>query len=209
MIQDIAPHKMDNQFMAAIEDPETARLPGNLVPVDSRRLRPDFYFGDENRHIIFEAYTAGQLARWYHDNRYCGTCAHKTVPSKTERALCCPHCGRTIYPRILPAVIIGVTDGDRILMTKYAGRSYTFYALVAGFNEIGETLEETVAREVMEEVGLGSTEIILDRNELKEAVWVERKDVEGQPHDLSLTNEMMVVFREGREPLGYRYAMRE
>ena len=81
MIQDIAPHKMDNQFMAAIEDPETARLPGNLVPVDSRRLRPDFYFGDENRHIIFEAYTAGQLARWYHDNRYCGTCAHKTVPS--------------------------------------------------------------------------------------------------------------------------------
>ena len=55
----------------------------------------------------------------------------------------------------------------------------------------------------------GSTEIILDRNELKEAVWVERKDVEGQPHDLSLTNEMMVVFREGREPLGYRYAMRE
>ena len=56
-------------FMAAIEDPETARLPGNLVPVDSRRLRPDFYFGDENRHIIFEAYTVGQLARWYHDNR--------------------------------------------------------------------------------------------------------------------------------------------
>ena len=100
-----------------------------------------------------------------------------------------------------------------------------------------ETLEETVAREVMEEVGLkvkniryyksqpwgivddllagfycdvdGSTDITLDRNELKEAVWVERKDVEGQPHDLSLTNEMMVVFREGREPLGYRYAMRE
>ena len=234
MIQDIAPLKMDNQFMAAIEDPETARLPGNLVPVDSRRLRPDFYFGDENRHIIFEAYTAGQLARWYHDNRYCGTCAHKTVPSETERALCCPNCGRTIYPRILPAVIIGVTDGDRILMTKYAGRSIPFYALVAGFNEIGETLEETVAREVMEEVGLkvkniryyksqpwgivddllagfycdvdGSTDITLDRNELKEAVWVERKDVEGQPHDLSLTNEMMVVFREGKEPLGYRYA---
>ena len=40
-------------------------------------------------------------------------------------------------------------------------------------------------------------------------VWVERKDVEGQPHDLSLTNEMMVVFREGREPLGYRYAVRD
>ena len=141
-------------FMAAAEDPEETQLPKDLVPVDSKRLRPEFYLGDENRHLIFEAYTAGQLARWYHDNRYCGTCAHKTIPSKTERALFCPNCGRTIYPRILPAVIIGVTDGDRILMTKYAGRSIPFYALVAGFNEIGETLEETVAREVMEEVGL-------------------------------------------------------
>ena len=171
MIQDIAPHKMDNQFRAGVgpeenspvliftgqkmenimvrlskgrisfpvaselpdsldytflfsvddqplfmviqEDPDEILLPADLAPVDSKKLRPDFYLGDENRHIIFEAYTAGQLARWYHDNRYCGTCAHKTVPSKTERALCCPHCGRTIYPRILPAVIIGVTDGDR------------------------------------------------------------------------------------------------
>ena len=157
-----------------------------------------------------------------------------TVPSDTERALVCPHCGRIIYPRILPAVIIGVTDKDRLLMTKYAGRRIPFYALVAGFNEIGETFEETVQREVMEEVGLkvkniryyksqpwgivddilagfycdvdGDTEITLDRTELKEAVWVDRKDIEGQPQDLSLTNEMMIVFRDGKEPLGYRYA---
>lgn len=210
------------------------QLPEELVPVGIRELRPVYYHGDEDRHLIFAAYTAGQLAGWYRDNRYCGTCAHITVPSKTERALCCPGCGRTIYPRILPAVIIAVTDGDRILMTKYAGRGIPFYALVAGFNEIGETLEETVRREVMEEVGLkvrniryyksqpwgivddllagfycdvdGSTEITLDKNELKEAVWVKREEVEGQPQDLSLTNEMMTVFREGKEPIGYRYA---
>ena len=221
-------------FMALEEEPDPSEISQDLVAVDSRALRPEYYLGDENRHLIFAAYTAGQLARWYHDNRYCGTCGHMTVHSKTERAICCPNCGRTIYPRILPAVIIGVTDGDRILMTKYAGRRIPFYALVAGFNEIGETLEETVSREVMEEVGLKvkniryyksqpwgivddllagfycdvdvSTEITLDRNELKEAVWVERGNVEGQPHDLSLTNEMMVVFREGKEPLGYRYA---
>ena len=227
MIQDIAPHRMDNQFMAAIEDPETARLPGNLVPVDSRRLRPDFYFGDENRHIIFEAYTAGQLARWYHDNRYCGTCAHKTVPSKTERALCCPQCGRTIYPRILPAVIIGVTDGDRILMTKYAGREYKRYALIAGFTEIGETVEETVQREVMEEVGLkvkkiryyksqpwgfdsnlllgffcelaDEHEICLDREELSLAEWVDYHDILDDPEKLSLTHNMMEYFRDQKK----------
>ncbi len=54
----------------------------------------------------------------------------------------------------MPGSIIGVTDGDKILMSKYAGRAYKKYALLAGFTEIGETIEETVQREVMEEVGL-------------------------------------------------------
>ena len=66
----------------------------------------------------------------------------------------CPKCGLMEFPKICPAVIIGVIDGDRILMSKYAGREYKKYALLAGFTEIGETLEETVSREVMEEVGL-------------------------------------------------------
>ena len=56
--------------------------------------------------------------------------------------------------KICPAVIIGVTDGGRILMSKYAGREYKAYALLAGFAEIGEPIEDTVRREVMEEVGL-------------------------------------------------------
>ena len=59
----------------------------------------------------------------------------------------CPRCGRRFYPRINPAVIVGVTNGDRLLLTRYAGRSVTWHALVAGFVEIGETLEETIARE--------------------------------------------------------------
>lgn len=224
----------DSYFLASPDEKAKVSAPSGLTPVGIRELRPGYYHGDEDRHLIFAAYTASQLAGWYRDNRYCGTCAHRTVPSDKERALVCPHCGRMIYPRILPAVIIGVTDGDRILMTKYAGRGIPFYALVAGFNEIGETLEETVSREVMEEVGLkvqniryyksqpwgivddllagfycdveGSTQITLDTDELKEAVWVKREDVEGQPQDLSLTNEMMITFRDGKEPLGYRYA---
>ena len=56
--------------------------------------------------------------------------------------------------KIAPAVIVGVTNGRKILMTKYANREYKRYALIAGFTEIGETAEETVAREVKEEVGL-------------------------------------------------------
>ena len=180
------------------------------------------------RYLIYAAFTAMQLAGWYHDNRFCGTCGNPTVHDSKERAMRCPSCGRVIYPRVVPAVIVGVLNGDRILLTKYnRSRGVSFYALVAGFTEIGETLEETVQREVMEEVGLrvkniryyksqpwgiaddilagfycdvdGSTEIRLDKNELREGVWVPRGEVIGQPDDFSLTNEMMMRFNDGKE----------
>ena len=76
------------------------------------------------------------------------------VHDKKERMMRCEYCGQMEFPKICPAVIIGVTDGNRLLMSKYAGRDYKKYALIAGFAEIGETIEETVQREVMEEVGL-------------------------------------------------------
>lgn len=180
------------------------------------------------RELIFAAWTAFQLANWYRDNRFCGRCGVETSPAGDERALVCPRCKRRIYPRIIPAVIVGVINGDQILMTKYKGRDIPFYALIAGFTEIGETLEETVRREVMEEAGLkvknlryyksqpwgivddllagfycdvdGSAEIHMDANELKEAVWMRREDVMGQPNDFSLTHEMMMTFKAGREP---------
>lgn len=206
-----------------VDAPEEVPAGWEAVPV--RRLRDR---AEGPRELIFAAWTAFQLNNWYVDNRYCGRCGTPTAPAQDERAVVCPNCGRRIYPRIIPAVIVGVTNGDRILMTKYKGRDIPFYALVAGFTEIGETLEETVAREVMEEAGLrvkniryyksqpwaivddllagfycdvdGSDEIHMDASELKEAVWMERADVVGQPNDFSLTNEMMMVFKAGKEP---------
>ena len=65
----------------------------------------------------------------------------------------CPDCGMMEFAKICPAVIIAVTHGNKILMSKYAGREYKKYALLAGFNETGESIEETVRREVMEGVG--------------------------------------------------------
>lgn len=179
-------------------------------------------------HFMYLAYTAWHIICWYRDNRYCGRCGHETHHSDSERALVCGNCGNTIYPRLVPAVIVGVTWGDKLLMTKYANRDVPFYALVAGFTEIGETMEECVAREVMEETGLkvkniryyksqpwgsvqdilmgfycdvdGDPTIRIDRSELKEGLWVERGDIQGQPDDLSLTHHMMIAFKEGREP---------
>ena len=172
----------------------------------------------------FVAFTAFHLWQWYTDNRFCGHCGGKTVFHDKERALRCTECGRVIYPRINPAVIVGVTNGDSILITRYRN-GYAHNALVAGFTEIGETFEQTVAREVMEEAGIkvkniryyksqpwgtaqdiladffcevdGSTEIRMDKNEMKYAEWVKREDIVLQPTDLSLTNEMMRLFRDG------------
>ena len=174
---------------------------------------------------IFAAYTAFHLWKWYSSNRFCGSCGSNTVQDTTERALVCPSCGMKIYPRINPAVIVGVISGNRLLLTKYR-TGYGHNALVAGFTEIGETLEETVEREVMEETGLkvkniryyksqpwgiaedilagfycdvdGEDTIRMDYSELKYAAWVERENIELQPNNYSLTNEMMRMFQEGR-----------
>lgn len=176
----------------------------------------------------FLSMTAFQLHNWYDNNIFCGHCGQRLEKSGMERALHCPVCGHTEYPRIVPAVTVAVIDRERekILLTKYAGRDIPFFALVAGFTEIGETLEETVSREVMEETGLrvkniryfgsqpwgivddlmvgffcdldGDSTIHRDANELKLADWFSREETELQPTDMSLTNALMRAFKEGR-----------
>ena len=178
--------------------------------------------------FCYTAMTGWHLHRWYETSRFCGRCGERTVHDDKERMVKCPNCGNLIFPRINPAVIVGVTDGDRILLTKYAGRGYTRYALVAGFTEIGETAEQTVQREVLEEVGLkvrniryyksqpwgidgnilmgffcdldGEDAITLDENELALAKWYERNALPAEDDGYSLTREMIRVFSEGREP---------
>ena len=108
----------------------------------------------EPQYLAFAGITGYQLNNWYRNRKFCGRCGHKMRHDEKERMMRCDHCGNMEFPKICPAVIIGVTDGDKILMSKYAGRAYKKYGLLAGFTEIGETIEETVQREVMEEVGL-------------------------------------------------------
>ena len=173
---------------------------------------------------ILAAYTSFHLWKWYSSSRFCGVCGSGTVHDTKERAMRCTKCGNVIYPRINPAVIVGVINDDKILITKYRS-VYAHNALVAGFTEIGETLEQTVMREVMEETGVkvkniryyksqpwgmasdllvgfycdvdGDDTIHMDSSELKYAEWVKREDVVLQPSDLSLTNEMMKMFMDG------------
>jgi NAD+ diphosphatase len=187
-----------------------------LDMMEFRKKRP--------KHMAFAAATASQLYNWYSRNRYCGRCGKEMVQDEKERMLRCESCGNMVYPKISPAVIVGVTDGERLLLTKYAGRIYKNYALIAGFSEIGEPIEDTVRREVLEEAGVrvknirfyksqpwpfsdtllmgfycdldGSDTIVMDETELDVAEWVRREDISVQADDISLTNEMIINFKE-------------
>lgn len=101
----------------------------------------------------FACATALHLARFYDDHVFCSHCGGPLEHAEHEHALGCPRCGINVHPTISPAVIVAIRSGERLLLTRYSG-GYPRHALVAGFCEVGETLEDTVRREVMEEVGL-------------------------------------------------------
>ena len=179
--------------------------------------------------LKFGALTAFSYAGWYDKNRYCGRCGSYMKHSDTERAMICPDCGNTVYPKICPVVIVGVIHEDTILLTKYKDKMrFDRYALIAGFAEIGESIEQTVTREVLEETGIkvknlkfyksqpwafsdsllmgffceldgGDETVRLDTNELKEGLWLRREELPERSGEASLTAEMMEMFRTGRE----------
>ena len=206
-----------------------------LIPELDTSLLPDYEFQDvrilrtaQPQHLAFAGITGHQLFQWYSKRRYCGCCGKPMVHSQKERMMECPSCGNQEYPVLCPAVIVGITNGDKIILSKYEGRRFKRYALIAGFAEIGETIEETVHREVMEEVGLkvknlryyksqpwsfsstllfgffcdvdGDDTLTVDHEELSMAQWFDRDKITGQGNDISLTNEMMLLFAAGKEP---------
>ncbi len=173
----------------------------------------------------FATISASQVYRWMKSRKYCGYCGTVTEKSNTERALICPKCKNIEYPKISPAIIVAIRDGNRLLLTKNAKGTYKFYALVAGFVEVGESLEDAVRREVMEEVGLkvkniqsyksqpwsfsdslmlafiadldGDDKITIQEEELSEARWFEREDVPVLPYHISVGHELIQKFRDG------------
>ncbi len=173
----------------------------------------------------FATISASQVYRWMKSRKYCGYCGTVTEKSNTERALICPKCKNIEYPKISPAIIVAIRDGNRLLLTKNAKGTYKFYALVAGFVEVGESLEDAVRREAMEEVGLkvkniqsyksqpwsfsdslmlafiadldGDDKITIQEEELSEARWFEREDVPVLPFHISVGHELIQKFRDG------------
>ncbi len=222
------PHLMDNaRFLFSIDElnyflTEEKGLDSvdswTYVSISRFRAEPKYW-------RTFAGAVGRQLNRWYDDHHFCSRCGEPMFHSDKERMLYCKACSFQVYPTISPCVIVGVHNGDRLLLTKYAGRAYKRYALVAGFAEIGESLEQTVRREVKEEVGLnvknvkffksqpwpftdtilagffaeldGDDTITLQEDELSIGVWIDRKDITPEELKISLTGEMMEAFRTG------------
>ncbi len=199
-------------------------------------LQNDYDYSQQNMfrtkgldYMAFAGITACQLANWYASVKYCGACGTKLLHDKRERMMRCPKCNAMQYPKISPAVIVGVIDRaqNKILMTKYAGREYKKYALIAGFTEIGETAEDTVRREVLEETGVhvknvryyksqpwsfsdtlllgfycdldGNGQICIDEEELSLGEWLSPEEIPTEYDGISLTNEMIMRFKNGLE----------
>ena len=104
--------------------------------------------------VWMQAGRAMQILDWHNQHRFCGRCGAATVEQQQELAMLCPACGLRHYPRLAPAVIMAVTSGDEILLGRARRFPGGMYSTLAGFVEPGETLEDAVRREVLEETGI-------------------------------------------------------
>lgn len=109
------------------------------------RVEPDFFS---------LAGRAKQIVEWHRDHRHCGRCGVANVEHPTDRAKLCPACGLTTYPRLSPSIIVLVRKGQEMLLARNAAWPTSMFSTLAGFVEPGESIEQTVHREVAEEVGL-------------------------------------------------------
>jgi NAD+ diphosphatase len=130
--------------------------------VDDEALAPPGYawrglrslFGEFDEGRLGVAARASQIAEWARTHRFCGACGSGTEPAAGERCFKCVNCGHMAYPRISPAMMVLIRNGDKVLLALHTQSAVRRFVPLAGFLEAGETIEEAVHREVFEEVGL-------------------------------------------------------
>ncbi|HEY0511836.1 MAG TPA: NAD(+) diphosphatase [Thermoanaerobaculia bacterium] len=164
---------------------------------------------------------AAQIVAWDRDHRYCGRCGAETARKPDELARVCPRCGLQHFPRISPAVIVRIERGEQLLLARSPHFAPGVYSTIAGFVEPGESLEETVVREVREEVGVEvrnvryfgsqpwpfphslmigfvadweSGEIRLQEAEIEDAGWFGTDSLPGLPSRLSIARALVDDF---------------
>jgi NAD+ diphosphatase len=175
--------------------------------------------GDEWYSMLVKAYS---IINWDKNHRFCGRCGAETTKGDNTYERVCPSCRLTFYPRISPCIIVRINKGDQLLMARSHHFNPGIYAFIAGFVEPGETLEETVRREVKEEVGIqiknlsyfGSQawpfpdslmmsftaeyaggDLMIDPKEIEEAGWYDYEKLPGFPSSrISIARKLIDQF---------------
>lgn len=178
-------------------------------------------YNDLDEDIFLLAGRAVQIVNLDKNHQFCGKCGTPTKNVEYETAKICPECGFTSYTRLSPAVITAIVKGNELLMANHTRAGGNMYGLIAGFVEAGETLEEGVEREIMEEVGLKvknikyfgsqpwpfphslmiaftaeyeSGEIQVDGKEIIEAKWFAADELPMTPSRMSIASELIDWF---------------
>ncbi|WP_041863236.1 NAD(+) diphosphatase [Bordetella petrii] len=139
---------LDNPQIRTTHLPATAEAPPGYAFRKLRALMADL--GDR----AALASRAFQISEWARTHKYCGVCTTPMQPVGHEFCMRCPACGMSAYPRISPAMMVLVRKGDSILLARHATYATARHTALAGFVEAGESIEDAIHREVMEEVGL-------------------------------------------------------
>lgn len=137
-----------SRYALALEEKEL------FTDMNAQRHSPRQFLQSSSAADFALASKALQLLHWVDSHRYCGRCGGPMHPHANERAMQCAQCAARVYPRISPCVIVLVTRGDEMLLARHTGRASSFFSCLAGFMEAGETPEETIHREVLEETSI-------------------------------------------------------
>jgi NAD+ diphosphatase len=207
---------LDDQPCYSAELPKDAIAPAGMI---FRGLRELYGTLDEDFFVL--SGRAVQIMEWDRTHQYCGHCATPTSQLPNERAKRCSKCGLVNYPRLSPAVIVLISRGEELLLARAHRFPTRMYSVLAGFVEPGESLEETVVREVREEVGIevkdiryfgsqpwpfpnslmigftaayASGEITIEPQELVDAAWFSKHNLPQLPPKLSIARKLIDWF---------------
>lgn len=223
-LEDIGLMPVRTQFLGTIDHQEcySAELAKDTVPPDGMTIRGlrELYGSLEESFFALSG-RAVQIMEWDRTHQYCGHCTTPMIQLASERAKRCPNCGLVNYPRLSPAVIVLVSRGEELLLAHAHGFPDALYSVLAGFVEPGESLEETVMREVCEEVGIeikdiryfgsqpwpfpnslmigftavyASGEIVIEKRELADAAWFSKHNLPQIPPKLSIARRLIDWF---------------
>jgi NAD+ diphosphatase len=206
----------DNGKLLLVADMCEAKMPDGFSLENARDIY--HHFNDDERAFI--AKTFGYV-HWHRNHRFCGRCAQETVLDNNECAMICPNCRYHYYPQVNPSMIVLVHRGDEILLARSPHFPPGMFSALAGYVSPGETVEQTVAREVLEEVNIvvkniqyvtsqpwpfpntlmlgfyaeyASGDLQIDKKEIEAAGWFTKDNLPPLPRHISIARHLIDQF---------------